>query len=124
MCGPGNAAKKDFCQSLLGEKVHSYEARTHRQRIIDGAMSRSIPVVGANTVYSESGALLSYSPHGPSIIRATARYVDKLLRGARPADLPVEQPSRFEVIVNQKAARSIGLTVPSTLLLRADRVIQ
>jgi putative ABC transport system substrate-binding protein len=97
---------------------------THRQRIIDAAASRRIPVVGANAAFSESGALLSYSPHGPSIMRATARYVDRLLRGARPSDLPVEQPARFELIVNQNAARSLGLTVPSTLILRADRIIQ
>jgi len=97
---------------------------TNRQRIIDAAAIRKIPVAGANAIFSESGALLSYAPHGPSIVRGTARYVDRLLRGARPSDLPVEQPARFELIVNQKAARALGLTVPPALLLRADRVIE
>jgi putative ABC transport system substrate-binding protein len=96
---------------------------THRQRIIDAGTTRKIPVVGASSVFGESGALLSYAPHGPSIVRDTARFVDRLLRGARPADLPVEQPARFELIVNQKTARALGLVVPPALLLRADRVI-
>ena len=97
---------------------------THRQRIIDAAARRGIPVTGANAVFCPAGALLCYAPDGPSILRTAARFVDRILRGARPTDLPVEQPSRFELIVNAKVARSLGLTLPPALLVRADRVIE
>jgi ABC-type uncharacterized transport system substrate-binding protein len=66
----------------------------------------------------------AYGPPFPTIFRQAAVYTDKLLRGAKPADLPVEDPSKFELIVNQKAAAALGLTIPPSLLLRADRVIQ
>jgi putative ABC transport system substrate-binding protein len=95
-----------------------------RQKIIDTATARRLPVVGPSALFSQSGALLSYAPDGQNINRSVARQVDKLLRGARPADIPVEQPSRFELILNAKAARALGLTWPPTLLLRADRVIE
>jgi putative ABC transport system substrate-binding protein len=97
---------------------------THRQRILDAAAARRVPVVSAHSIFCQAGALLCYSPDGPSILRSAVRYVDRILRGARPADLPVEQPSRFELILSAKAARSLGLTLPPTLLLRADRVIE
>jgi putative ABC transport system substrate-binding protein len=97
---------------------------THRQRIIDAASARGVPVVGPNAVFCPSGALLCYAPDGPAILRTAARYVDRILRGARPADLPVEQPSRFELVVNDKAARSLAMTLPPALRLRADRVIE
>jgi putative ABC transport system substrate-binding protein len=95
-----------------------------RKRIIDFATGHRWPVVGPSPVFTDAGALLCYSPHLPSIYRQAAVYTDKLLRGARPADLPVEEPSKFELIVNQKTAAALGLTIPSSLLLRADRVIQ
>jgi putative ABC transport system substrate-binding protein len=97
---------------------------THRQRIIDAAATRRLPVVGANRVFCLAGALLCYAPDGTSIARTAARYVDRILRGARPADLPVEQPSRFELLVNAKTARALGLPLLPTLLLRADHVIE
>jgi putative ABC transport system substrate-binding protein len=67
---------------------------------------------------------MSYSPHISSLVRTSARYVDRLLKGAKPADLPVEQPSRFELVVNAKTAKALGLVLPPTFLLRADRVIE
>ena len=95
-----------------------------RQRIIDVALARGIPVVGPHPFFATSGALVSYSPHLVSMIKDVARYIDRLLRGAKPRDLPIEQPSRFELIINLKTAHALGLTIPPSLLARADQVIQ
>ena len=97
---------------------------TNRQRIIDVALARGMPVVGPHPGFANAGALLSYSPHLGSMIRDVARYADQLLRGAKPRDLPIEQPSRFELIINLKTAKAFGLAIPPSLLARADQVIE
>jgi putative ABC transport system substrate-binding protein len=97
---------------------------TNRQRIIDAALARDMPVVGPHPFFANSGALLSYSPHLGSMIKDVARYADRLLRGAKPRDLPIEEPSRFELIINLKTAKALRLTIPQTVLLRADQVIE
>jgi putative ABC transport system substrate-binding protein len=74
--------------------------------------------------FVEAGGLISYGPNYPDLFRRTAEYVDKILRGARPADLPVQQPTKFELVINLKTAKTLGLNVPSTLLSRADDVIE
>lgn len=96
----------------------------HRRRIIDVATANRWPAVAPSATFLDAGALLSYAAPFPTIYRQAAVYTDKLLRGAKPGDLPVEDPSRFELIVNQKAAATLGLTIPPSLLVRADRVIQ
>jgi putative ABC transport system substrate-binding protein len=97
---------------------------TNRQRIIDAALARGMPVVGPHPSFANSGALLSYSPHLGSMMKDVARYADRLLRGAKPRDLPIEEPSRFMLIINLKTAKAMGLTIPPSLLARADQVIE
>jgi putative ABC transport system substrate-binding protein len=96
----------------------------NRIRINTLALAARLPAVCALREYTQTGALLSYGPSYPDLFRRTAEYVDKILRGAKPGDLPVEQPTRFELVVNVTTAKALGLTVPDTLLARADEVIE
>jgi len=95
-----------------------------REIIADAAIKARIPCVAGWRGYVESGALASYSPHFRALFHRAAYYVDRLLKGAKPQDLPVEQPSRFELVVNVKTAAAIGISVPNSVLLRADEVIR
>jgi putative ABC transport system substrate-binding protein len=96
----------------------------HRTQVVDLAVKNRLPVIYRNRVDVEAGGLVSYGVHLPDLDRRAATYVDKILRGAKPADLPVEQPTKFEFVINLKAAKEIGLTVPPNVLARADRVIR
>jgi putative ABC transport system substrate-binding protein len=95
-----------------------------RARIVDLAMRQRLPVMGEFRSFPEAGALMSYGPSLIDMWRRAASYVDKIFKGARPADLPVEQPTRFELVVNLKTAKALGLTIPEAFLLRADEVIE
>jgi putative ABC transport system substrate-binding protein len=88
------------------------------------AASHSLPTIYGSREYIDAGGLIAYGPSFPDLYRRAATYVDKILRGASPSDLPVEQPTRFELIINLKAARAIGIEVPVTLSVRADEVIE
>jgi putative tryptophan/tyrosine transport system substrate-binding protein len=95
-----------------------------RKNIIQLAIERRLPTMMHSRETAQAGALMSYAPSYVLMARRTAIYVDKILRGAKPADLPVEQPTKFELIINLQTAKMLGLTVPPTLLARADEVIE
>jgi putative ABC transport system substrate-binding protein len=96
----------------------------HRKLIIDFAARRRLPAIYEAREFVESGGLISYGPNLVAIERRAAEYVDKIFRGAKPADLPVEQPTKIEMVINMKTAKTLGLTVPQSVLLRADEVIE
>ena len=96
----------------------------HRKRIADFALPRGIPTIGHDRSLVVDGVLMSYGPSITDSYRRGALYVDKILKGAKPADLPVEQPTKFELVINLRTARALGLTIPPALLLRADHVIE
>jgi putative tryptophan/tyrosine transport system substrate-binding protein len=93
-------------------------------QFVDLAVKSRLPAISWRSDIAEIGGLISYSVYLPELDRRAATYVDKILKGAKPADLPVEQPTKFELIVNLKTAKQIGLTIPSSVLARADRVIK
>ena len=95
-----------------------------RQRIVDLAAKNRLPTVYATRNYVDAGGLMSYGPNFPDLHRRAATYVDKILKGAKPSDLPVEQPTKFALVINLKTAKTLGLTVPPTLLAQADDVIE
>jgi putative ABC transport system substrate-binding protein len=96
----------------------------HRSRIVDLANKHRLPAIYPVRDYAESGGLMSYGPYAPELYRRAASYVDKVLKGTRPGELPVEQPTRFELVLNARTARLLGLAFAPSLLLRADRVIE
>ena len=96
----------------------------YRGRIIRLATQNQMPVISFSAAWAEGGSLLSYGPTAGDFNRRAAIYVDKILKGARPADLPIEQPTKFELVINLKTAKQIGLNIPPNLLARADRVVQ
>jgi putative ABC transport system substrate-binding protein len=99
-------------------------ANIQRTRIMTFALAARLPVMCVQREYVEAGGLMSYGPNYPDLNRRAADLVDKILRGAKPADLPVEQPTNFDLVVNLITARALGVTVPPTLLARADAVLE
>ena len=97
---------------------------SHRKQIVDLAAKSRLPAMYYTTEYVENGGLMTYGASITDLFHRAAVYVDKILKGAKPADLPVEQPKKFEFIINLKAAKQIGLTIPPNVLARADRVIR
>lgn len=96
----------------------------NRQIIIDFAMNRHMPVISGWAVFAQSGALCSYGPRLVKSYRRLAYFVDRVLKGAKPATLPIERPTKFELVINSKTAKALGITVPPSVLVRADTVIE
>jgi putative ABC transport system substrate-binding protein len=95
-----------------------------QQQLLEFAAKNRLPTMFMNPEYVPAGGLMSYSPNFVEMFRHAATYVDKILKGAKPADLPVEQPTKFELVINLKTAKALGLTIPQSLLTRADEIIQ
>ena len=97
---------------------------THRARLVDAVAGSRLPAIYPARVYVEAGGLMSYGPNLPDLWRRAAAYVDKILKGAKPGDLPVEQPTTFELVINNRAAKAIGLKIPRSLVARADQIVE
>jgi putative ABC transport system substrate-binding protein len=117
-----NTAKRAGAQAILAHP--STFVATNRARIIELAIKNRLPVIYGSRDHAEAGALMSYGPDLADNYRRAAMYVDKILKGAKPADLPVEQPTKFELVINLKTAKQMALTIPPNMLARADRVIR
>ena len=96
----------------------------HRKRIVDFAADRHLPAIYEAREFVETGGLISYGPNPPAMEHRAAEYVDKIFKGTKPADLPVEQPTKFEMLINLKTATALSLSIPQSIMLRADQVIE
>ena len=97
---------------------------TERRRLVDLAAKHRLPAVYSARDSVDAGGLMAYGPNTADLFRRAATYVDKILKGTKPGDLPVEQPTRFELVINMKTAKALGLTIPQALLQRADQIIE
>ena len=120
--GACQAATQGHAQALI--MVQSPLFRTHRARLAELALASHLPTMAGEAGYTQAGGLMHYGPNIPEIWHRMATYVDKILKGTKPADLPVEQPTKFELVINLKTAQALGLTIPPRLLFQADEVIR
>jgi len=120
--GVFRAAKREKADILI--TISNGFTNSHRNPIVELAAKNRLPAMYEEPAFVEAGGLMVYGPHIPDMLRRAATYVDKILKGAKPADLPVEQPTKFELVINLKTAKQIGLTIPPNVLLRADKVIK
>jgi putative ABC transport system substrate-binding protein len=117
-----SAIKKERAEALV--TVNSPLVTSQRTRIAEFAVNSRLPTISAESRWTDVGALMSYGASYSDMYRRAATYVDKILKGGKPAELPVEQPTKFELTINLKAAKQIGLTIPPSVLARADKVIK
>jgi putative ABC transport system substrate-binding protein len=115
-------AKKERAQALITTPNPLINAQ--QRQVLDFAAKNRLPAMYTTSEFVEAGGLMSYAPHYADLWRRAADLVDKILKGTKPAELPIDQPTKFEFIVNLKAAKQIGLTIPPNVLARADRVIK
>jgi len=114
-------AERDRVEALI--VIVSRNISLNRKLVGDFAQKNNLILVGVPTWLMEVGALLSYGPNVPELFGRASLYADKILKGARPSDLPMQQPTNFELIINVSKAKSLGITVPQGVLARADRII-
>jgi putative ABC transport system substrate-binding protein len=117
------SAIKERANSLI-ERLGPTVSSADRKRVVELTVKNRLPTISSFTGWSDNGGLITYGTDRNAIYRRAAAYVDKILKGAKPADLPVEAPTKFELVINLKAAKQIGLTIPPNVLARADRVIK
>ena len=115
-------ATKERAEALIMLRAPVINA--HLKRIAELAVKNRIPAIHDDSVFVEAGGLISYGTDFPALYRRAAYYVDRILKGAKPADLPVEQPTKFELLINLKTAKTLGLTIPPMVLMRAEKVIK
>jgi putative ABC transport system substrate-binding protein len=121
--GPAfSAVSRGHAQAL--NVLADYFFFIHRRTLLDLASKARLPVMYSARHFADEGGLMSYGPNYGDLYRRSAGYVDKILKGAKPGDLPIEQPTQFELVVNLKTARALGITIPESVLLRADEVIR
>jgi putative ABC transport system substrate-binding protein len=126
--GPGEfdaafqAATRERAEALM--VVSSRLMNPNRSRVLEFASKQRLPLVTGWGPWARAGSLMSYGPNLDILVRRAATHVDKILKGAKPADLPIEQPTKFELVINLKTAKALGLTIPPPLLLQADQVIE
>jgi putative ABC transport system substrate-binding protein len=116
------AATRERVQALL--QVASPLFAVHRETFIDLVAKSRLPATCETRPFVVAGCLMTYGPSFPDMYRRAAYYVDRILKGAKPGDLPIEQPMKFELVINLKTAQALGLTIPPTLLFQADEVIK
>ena len=120
--GAFQAAKRADAEALL--VLASTLISAHRQRLVDLAAQNRLVAVYEHRDFADAGGLMSYGPNIAAMYRRAATYVDKILKGSKPADLPVEQPGVFELVINLKTAKALGLTIPHSMSLRVDQVLE
>src|SRR5262245_49222710 len=116
------AATQGDAQALIMQQTPLFAV--HRVRLAELALAHRLPTLSSESGYAKAGGLINYGPHTPENWRRAATYVHKILQGAKPGDLPVEQPTRFELVINLKTATALGLTISPRLLFQADEVIK
>jgi putative ABC transport system substrate-binding protein len=116
------AATKQRAEALIMLRAPVINA--HLRRIADLTLKSRIPAIHDDSLFVEAGGLMSYGTEFPALYRRAAYFVDRILKGAKPADLPVEQPTKFELLINLKTAKALGLTIPPVVLMRAEKVIR
>jgi len=117
-----HAAARSAAQAVV--MIQSSLYATYRAKLASVALKTRLPTMSGETGFAQDGGLMNYGPNIPDSWRRAASYVDKILKGAKPGDLPIEQPTKFELVINLKTAKALGLTIPPSLLARADEVIQ
>jgi len=117
-----NALIRDQAQALIVSQASTN--LNLRQSIVEQAAKHRLPAIYGRSSYVDSGGLISYATDGPDLYRRVAAYADKIFKGAKPGDIPIEQPTKFEMVINLKTANALGIKLPQLILVRADRVIE